>query len=195
MKKRTYLLLSLLVFIFYSSLAQSGFLKAGDTKIVDAQGNKVILRGMGLGGWMLQEGYMLETSRFAGPQHQIKNTIEKTVGTDAMNAFYEAWLANYCTKQDVDSMAAWGFNSIRLPMHYNLFTLPIEDEPEAGKDTWLSKGFVMVDSLLDWCEANQMYLILDLHAAPGGQGKDANISDYNPDKPSLWESAETAGKQ
>jgi len=33
-----------------------------------------------------------------------------------------------------------------------------------------------------------MYLILDLHAAPGGQGKDANISDYDPAKPSLWES-------
>jgi hypothetical protein len=34
-----------------------------------------------------------------------------------------------------------------------------------------------------------MYLILDLHASPGGQGKDANISDADPAKPSLWESA------
>jgi len=33
-----------------------------------------------------------------------------------------------------------------------------------------------------------MYVILDLHAAPGGQGFDQAISDYNPDLPSLWES-------
>lgn len=46
----------------------------------------------------------------------------------------------------------------------------------------------MTDDLLKWCEANKMYLILDLHAAPGGQGMDANISDYDTTKPSLWES-------
>ena len=36
--------------------------------------------------------------------------------------------------------------------------------------------------------ANNIYLILYLHAAPGGQGSDSAISDYDPDKPSLWES-------
>ena len=34
-----------------------------------------------------------------------------------------------------------------------------------------------------------IYVILDLHAAPGGQGYDSGISDYDPSKPSLWESA------
>ena len=33
-----------------------------------------------------------------------------------------------------------------------------------------------------------MYVILDLHAAPGGQGRNTDISDYDPSKPSLWES-------
>ncbi len=32
-----------------------------------------------------------------------------------------------------------------------------------------------------------MYVILDLHAAPGGQGNDLNISDRDPSKPSLWQ--------
>ena len=98
------------------------------------------------------------------------------------------------TRADVDRLAASGFNSIRLPMHYNLFTLPIEEEPVKGKDTWLTAGFEMTDNLLAWCRANRMYLILDLHAAPGGQGKDANISDYDPAKPSLWESEENRRK-
>lgn len=73
-------------------------------------------------------------------------------------------------------------------MHYNLYTLPIEKEPVKGKNTWLEEGFKMTDELLEWCTENKIYLILDLHAAPGGQGKDANISDYDETKPSLWES-------
>ena len=79
-------------------------------------------------------------------------------------------------------------------MHYNLFTLPSEEEPVKGRDTWLTTGFEMTDRLLAWCKANRMYLILDLHAAPGGQGKDANISDYDPKRPSLWESEENRRK-
>jgi endoglucanase len=164
------------------------YLHRSGKKIVDANNNEVILRGMGLGGWMLQEGYMLETNGFANTQTQIKTKISQLIGETATEEFYDAWLANHCTERDIDSLASWGFNSVRLPMHYNLFTLPIEQEPIAGTNTWLEKGFAMTDDLLRWCEKNQIYLILDLHAAPGGQGKDAAISDYDPSKPSLWES-------
>ena len=164
-----------------------GFLRAKDARIVDGQGREVILRGMGLGGWMLQEPYMLGIKNIV-PQHAIRARVTDLVGKDEAERFYQAWRANHMTKSDVDRLAAAGFNSIRLPMHFNLFTLPVEDEPETGKDTWLPIGFDMVDNLLSWCRANRIYLILDLHAAPGGQGKDANISDYDPSKPSLWES-------
>lgn len=164
-----------------------GFLRTDGQRIVDAQGNNVVLRGLGLGGWMVQEGYMLQTSGFAGPQHKIKSTISELIGAENTEDFYRAYLANGITKRDIDSLKAWGFNSVRLPMHYNLYTPPIESENE-GEQTWLEKGFRMTDQLLEWCAANEMYLILDLHAAPGGQGNDANISDYDPTKPSLWES-------
>ena len=157
--------------VVLTARGQQGFIHADGQKIVDGDGQNVLLRGMGMGGWMLQEGYMMQSSGFANTQHQLKAKIEQLVGTEGLNAFYDAWLTNYCTKADIDSMAAMGFNSVRLPIHYNLFTLPIEEEPVEGQDTWLDKGFEMTDQLLDWCKANQMYLILDLHAAPGGQGK------------------------
>jgi len=142
---------------------------------------------MGLGGWMLQEGYMLGINR-EGTQHSIKARITDLVGKEDCEKFYQLWRQNHMTRADVDLLAKSGFNSIRLPMHYNLFTLPIDEEPVKGGNTWLETGFAMVDNLLASCKANRMYLILDLHAAPGGQGKDANISDYDPAKPSLWES-------
>jgi glyoxylase-like metal-dependent hydrolase (beta-lactamase superfamily II) len=170
-----------------------GFLKASGTRIVDGAGRDVLLRGMGLGGWMLQEGYMIGLKK-EGTQHSIRARIQDLIGKDDTERFYQQWRQNHMTRADVDRLGASGFNSIRLPMHYNLFTLPIEQEPVKGADTWLPTGFDMVDQLLAWCRANRIYLILDLHAAPGGQGKDANISDYDPAKPSLWESDENRRK-
>lgn len=181
------LFLSFLALLTFSSFSQ-GFLHQKGQEIVDGKGNNVLLRGLGLGGWMVQEGYMLKTSDFAGPQYKIKAKITDLIGEKNTAEFYDAYLKNGITKRDIDSLAAWGFNSVRLPMHYNLYTLPIEAEKVAGENTWLDKGFKMTDDLLNWCEANKIYLILDLHAAPGGQGKDANISDYDTTKSSLWES-------
>ncbi|RPH99036.1 MAG: carbohydrate-binding protein, partial [Calditrichaeota bacterium] len=184
----------LIMLIASACTFSQGFLHVDDKSIVDGNGQNVLLRGMGLGGWMLQEGYMMKTSSFANAQYQIKDKIKALVGADRCNEFYAAWLDNYIRQVDVDSLKAWGFNSIRLPMHYNLYTLPIEEEPVAGQNTWLEKGFSLTDQLLQWCAANEMYLILDLHATPGGQGKESGISDYNPGKPSLWESAVNRSK-
>ncbi|PIB37550.1 glycosyl hydrolase family 5 [Reichenbachiella sp. 5M10] len=173
-------------------LCSAQYLTTDGTQIIDGEGKEIILRGIGLGGWMLQEGYMLRTT---GPQHQIEAKIEDLLGKEKKEEFYEAWLSNHCQKIDIDSMASWGYNSVRLPMHYKLFTPPIEEEEEnAGQITWNEEGFEMVDELLSWVKANDMYLILDLHAAPGGQGENEDISDYDRTKPSLWESTANQDK-
>src|SRR5215213_1839302 len=154
--------------------------------IVDKTGKEIILRGIGLGGWMLQEPYMMQLSGIATTQHDIKNKISDLIGPEQTKIFYTSWLNNHCTKADIDSLAAWGFNSVRLPMHYNLFTLA--SEQETGKNsTWLEKGFELTDSLLKWCTSAKIYLILDLHAAPGGQGNDIAIADRDITKLSLWQ--------
>jgi hypothetical protein len=180
------------LFAFISSFSfnahSQGFLHAEGKKIMNDNG-EVLLKGVGLGGWMLQEPYMLKLSGVAVNQTDIRSKIERLVGKEKANAFYDLWLKNGMQLSDVDSLKAWGFNSIRLPMHYDLFTLPADKEPVKGKNTWLKKGFELTDSLLRWCAANGIYLILDLHAAPGGQGHDLPIADRDSAKPSLWQSA------
>jgi len=188
--KKTILFSALLL----SQFGTSQLLKTSGQKIVNDKGENIQLRGLGPGGWMLQEGYMLKTADFAGPQYKIKEKIAELIGEDGMNEFYKAYWKNGITKQDIDFLAKAGFNSIRLPMHYNLYTLPIEKEPVKGKNTWLEEGFKMTDDLLQWCATNKIYLILDLHAAPGGQGNDVNISDNDKSKPSLWENEENQKK-
>ena len=176
------------LFLFLSVSVDAQYLKRSGKNIVNEKGEVVILRGMGLGNWMLQEPYMMDYVGGAVSQGDFKNKLENLIGSEKTNDFFNKWHDNFITKADIDSLSNWGFNSVRLAMHYNLFTLPIENEPVQGENTWLPKGFELVDNLLSWCQDNEMYLILDLHAAPGGQGRDPNISDRDPSKPSLWES-------
>lgn len=189
---REIFLFACIVLIADQTLAQ-GFLRADGKRIVNEKGETVLLRGIGLGGWMLQEGYMLRVNG-QGQQNKIRSRIAALIGEEKTEEFYDAWLSNHTRRIDIDSIKAWGFNSVRLPMHFNLYTLPVEKEPIPGENTWLEKGFRITDSLLAWCKANKIYLILDLHAAPGGQGNDLNISDRDTSKPSLWEKEENQKK-
>lgn len=154
-----------------------GYLHADGKNFVNNNGNFQI-RAINIGNYMVQEGYMLNLG--GGYQYVIKQKIADVVGNTNMEKFYDDYKTNYLTKADIDSIAKWGFNSIRLPMHYNLFT-------ELGKpNVFIEKGFTMVDQIISWCKANNIYVILDLHAAPGGQNS-GDISDYIAGQSSLWE--------
>jgi hypothetical protein len=160
----------LIVFLFVLGLNSSSFafLKASGQQIVDSTGSTVILRGFGLGGWLVPEGYMLHTPGYGSPT-SIYNQIVDVVGIANAEIFFSAYRANYVNKNDIAKIADWGFNSIRLPFHYKLFYDPVQD-------VFLESGFALVDSLLDWCDDYGIYVILDMHCAPGGQN-DSNISD------------------
>ena len=106
-----------LTFIWLANYSYGqGFLRAEKTIIVDGSGKEVILRSMGLGGWMVQEGYMLKIYK-NGTQHEIKQRIADLIGEKECDQFYDTWLKNHVRKADIDSLAHWGFNAIRLPMH------------------------------------------------------------------------------
>ena len=122
-----------LIFLVFSTISLSQNLKADGQKIVDENGSEVLLRGYAPGGWLLIEGYMMhESGGSVGAQHEIKENLVELMGTDKTEEFFKKWRENHFTKRDVDSLASWGFNSIRVPLHYNLFTLPIQDEPVSG---------------------------------------------------------------
>ncbi|MCU4156445.1 cellulase family glycosylhydrolase [Carboxylicivirga sp. A043] len=180
-----------------SGLSQ-GFLRVNNQDIVNNNG-PFILRSIGTGNWMIQEGYMMQSTGVDVNTHtQFRTKLNATMGVERTNAFYEYWLDSHLTKADLDSMKSWGFNAVRPALHYLWFTLPIEKEEKSVdgsiQNTWLVDGFERLDSLVRWCADNQMYVIFDMHGTPGGQGKDANISDYAPTLPSLWESADNQDK-
>ena len=175
---RCVLCLALSVPLFSVGARSQGYLHASGLYIADGNNSPIILRGMGLGGWLVPEGYMIGTSSFANSPTAFMNAVVGVVGSANATQFFDLYRARYVQRKDIDSLARWGFNSIRLPMHYGLLS--------SSPGVYTEPGFVIIDSLLSWCEANHLYLILDMHCAPGGQNKD-NISDYQ-GFPALWES-------
>lgn len=175
-------------------VAPSGFVRAHEKQIVGPNGVPLLLKGIGLGGYMVQEPYLMLQQKTARAQWQMFEQIAELIGDSNTETYRQAWLDNYFTFDDVKEAKNAGFNSIRIPIHYNLFTLPIEQEPVAGKDTWLESGFTLLDQIIEWVASEGMYSIVDLHAAPGGQGLDSDICDYDSSKPSLWESEENVRK-
>lgn len=172
------ILLISLILLFYLSEEGHPYLKTEGKNIVDAAGDTILLRGYGLGGWLVPEGYQLKIPGFGSPS-SIRSMITELIGEDKTNQFYQQFRANYVNQADIEKIASWGFNSIRLPFNYRLLT------PEDQPGVFLEEGFQIIDLLLDWCEANQLYLILDMHCAPGGQNSD-NISDSDGIEARLW---------
>ncbi|MDA3893395.1 MAG: carbohydrate-binding protein [Salinivirgaceae bacterium] len=191
---RTIYLIIGLIFTSLTFANAQGFLHADGKKIVNGAGENFLSRSIGTGNWMIQEGYMMKsTDAGIHAQWEFKDKLIETIGETRTESFYNAWLENHFTKADLDSMKAWGFNSVRPALHYKLFTPPIEEE-EDGQITWIDKGFTMLDSLVSWATQNEMYVFMDMHGCPGGQGENYDISDYDPSKPSLWESQENKDK-
>ena len=104
--------------IFSTSALSQNFLSTSEKSIVNQVGDTIILRGMGLGGWMVQEGYMMAPGGFSSTQYQIKDKITELIGEEETQIFYDSWLKNHVTKTDIDSMKSWGVNLVRAPIHY-----------------------------------------------------------------------------
>ena len=73
------LLTFFLLFAIVGQINAQHFLSTSGKTIVNENQDTILLRGMGLGGWMVQEGYMLQTAGFANPQHEIRATIQELI--------------------------------------------------------------------------------------------------------------------
>ncbi|MEJ2049365.1 MAG: cellulase family glycosylhydrolase, partial [Calditrichota bacterium] len=151
---------SLILIILLVCLKSYAFLHTDGQNIVDTNGDPILLQGYGLGGWLVPEGYMLHTPGYGSPSH-IDSLVRDLIGAQYAEDFWELYRTNYVREIDIEHISNWGCNSIRLPFHYKNFY-----DPNTGN--FLPEGFARLDTLLSWCDTNNLYLIFDMHCAPGG---------------------------
>jgi hypothetical protein len=151
-------------------LPSESFMRVDGQNLLTPDGGKFFIKGTNLGNWLNPEGYMFGFSK-TNSARLINDMFSQLVGPDRTAEFWKLFKDNYITREDLHFIKQTGSNTIRLPFHYKLFT----DEDYMGL-TANQDGFSRIDTLISWCKQEGLYLILDMHDAPGGQTGD-NIDD------------------
>jgi endoglucanase len=139
-----------------------GFVHLEGKRFVGADGRTFSVKGISLGNWLVPEGYMFKFHRALSPR-QIDAVFRHLVGDVETDRFWQDFRDNYVTEADIDFLAAAGFTTLRVPLHWALFLGDAEPPQFAGP------GDALLDRLIGWCKHAGLHVILDLHAAPGGQ--------------------------
>ncbi len=146
--------------------ANAQYVHTQGTEIVDAAGKPLHLHGINLGNWMVTEGYMWHFEGGPQSEREIEEFTTEMLGPVHAGLFWHQYRDTYISRDDIHKIKQLGFDSVRIPIHWKLF---IADD---------SEGFQLLDRVIGWCHEEGLLVVIDLHAAPGGQ-TGANIDDSN----------------
>ncbi|WP_229382318.1 glycoside hydrolase family 5 protein [Microbacterium schleiferi] len=161
-----------------TSTPRRGFVRAEGTRLVD-DGGPVQLRGIGLGNWLLAEGYMWQFGDDMSSPRQIERRVAELIGPERAATFWRRFRDSFITEADFAQISAAGFDHVRLPINARGV---IDDDGEL-----LEEGFAYIDRAVAWSERHGLRILLDLHGAPGGQ-TGTNIDDSPRGAPELFTS-------
>lgn len=161
-----------------------GWVKADGKRLVNGRGEELILRGVGLGSWLLPEGYMWKMPQQGDRPRRIEAMVSGLLGESGAEAFWRTYFERYTAEEDIRQLALEGFNSVRVPFNSRKLL-----EGPLNEDGYNAFQVGLLDDVVGWCRKWGVYVILDMHGAPGGQ-TGANIDDCENDQPELFTSSE-----
>src|ERR1700758_1932867 len=136
------------------------FLRISGRQIVDAKGSRVRLRGTCPGGWMNMEDFI---NGHPGAEHTLRAQMAEVLGPARAQFFFERMLDYFFNEDDVIFLRKAGASVVRIPLNYRHF------EDDSAPFKYIESGFARLDKVLRHCENHGLYVILDLHSAPGWQ--------------------------
>lgn len=131
------------------------FLEVKGRDIFDGR-NMLKLRGVNFGGWLMLEGYILGGRNI--PAHEFYQKLFRRIGANKAEGFIGKFRENFITEEDMHTVKSWGLNCVRLPINYRLI--------------YEIQGIEYLKNIIKLFKKNSIYVILDLHAAPGSQNND-----------------------
>ncbi|KAL4947756.1 glycoside hydrolase superfamily [Aspergillus filifer] len=138
-------------------------LRTSGSRVVSPAGETVILRGAAIGGMLNMENFI---TGYAGHEHEHRAQMASILGKEKAQFFFDRLLHHFFTDSDAALFASLGLNAIRIPFNYRHFM------DDLDPDTFKPEGFKWLDRCVEICGRHNIYAILDLHSAPGGQNQD-----------------------
>ncbi len=153
------------------------WLRVAGQHIVTQADEPVLLRGVGVGGWLNMENFI---TGYPSTESLQRAAMRQAMGEEAYQAFFRQFTESFFGDADARYLASLGANCVRVPVNYRL--LADDAEPLRVRDSGLS----WLDRAVGTCAAHGLYTVLDLHALPGGQNAHWH-SDNPTHRAGFWE--------
>lgn len=140
----------------------SAYLSVDGTGFADPAGSPVLLRGIGLGGWMCMENFV---TGYPSTESRMRAAVRRVLGEERSEFFFDRLLTAFFGAGDARLLADLGINALRIPVSYRHF------EDDARPFRLKQEGFRHLDRVVELCAAAGIYSIIDLHAVPGWQNQ------------------------
>lgn len=133
------------------------------------------MRGVNLGSQFIVERWMAESSwkeMGCGKYNDEWACVEAIGQTAADKAFKGHW-ANWTTESDIKQIASLGLNTVRITVGFW-----IRDDLVYDDEYFPRGGLAYLDRIVGWCKKHGLYVIMDLHAAPGSQSPNEQFTGH-----------------
>jgi hypothetical protein len=151
------------------------FLHTEGDRILNDSGGEVRLRGVNIGSWLLVEPWIIgvEGKNENKTEKEIWDLMGRRFGEEQKLNLIRTFRENWFTEEDVRRISESGMNCVRLPIWW-----------QAVNGTEYDGNLTYVNNCIEWCKKYGLYVILDLHGAPGSQNNQSHTGE--PTKGSLW---------
>ena len=149
-----------------TGFTEKDFLTTKGTKIVNAEGKQVTLKGVNLGSWLIIEDW-LSPYEEATDNLNIFDTLTERFGEEKAYELMNIYQDNWITEYDLDEIKSMGFNCVRVPFWFRNFYY--DDNGRKILDEEGNWDFSRLDWVVSECKKRELYVILDMHGAVGYQ--------------------------
>ena len=146
-------------------LLGDNLLQLKNGQITDTNNQPVFLKGCNTGNWLMLEMWMLN---YAGKgiedQHEFIETLEHRFGKGEAEKLMDIYRSHWIKESDFDIIKSFGMNTVRLPFDYKLLMDSDKKPFKLKTDAW-----EWLDLAIKIAKEKELYVILDMHGAPGRQ--------------------------
>lgn len=158
------------------------FLTAKGQNIVNRKGEKVRLKGVNLGAWMILEGWLCPYEDDLD-HYTVLSELTRRFGEEKAYELFNTYMDNWITEYDLDEIKSMGFNCVRVPFWFRNFYY--DDNGRKILDENGNWDFSRLDWIVGECSERELYVVLDMHGAVGYQsdaphnGKKGSVGLYD----------------
>ena len=146
------------------------------------------IRGVNLGGLFVSEPWMMndEWNRMGcGGTSDEFNCVQK-LGQAQADINFQKHYDTFITQGDIQRIKSLGLNTIRIPVGYWMR----EDIVKRDSEHYPKGGFQYLKRICQWAKDAGIYVIIDLHAAPGVQQRQQSFTGHIVDTPGFFTSSQ-----